>query len=336
MTFSTNQNRQFYVATVGGEAKTLFADDAVTQKAKVGTIGIKVADHGCDKGIYFIYKGADTTMKTDLINSKHIDFVKVTKAADMVTPFKSTKVSLDKDTKLLVGQDYILRIVFHQFYGMSDRDIYVKDAAVHVTSAMSNNAASFYKAMVASLNLAFSRELGGTKTSNPYLKFEAADDGITITEKAQPWRLGLESQQRVVFDVQPTTVYDGVSDVLWATVEGGGIKDNTPKKAAVKVGETGFGNGHQIADLEWFCMGERGDQYREIGYPNYIPTKYLVDPEKQYTVLDIHYHFIDSGVDSYHSEKELTIVSDDESVITTLADAFKKAAGLSDVTHAEP
>lgn len=330
MTFSTNQNRQFYVATVSGEAKTLFKDDATTQKAQVGTMGIKVVNGTCNKLAYFIYKGVESTSKTDIINLKHLDYIKLTKASDMVVPFKSVKVSLDTDTELILGQDYLLRIVFHQFYGRTDRDIYVKDAAVHVTSAMVKDVTKFYAAMVTALNMAFSRELGATKDSNPYLKFDKAADGITITEKEQPWRLGIESQQRVIFDVQPTTVYDGVSDFLWATVEGGGIKDVTPKKAAVKVGETGFGNGHQIADLEWFCMGERGDQYREIGFPNYIPTKYLVDPTKQYSVLDIHYHFKDSGVNSYNSEKEMTIVSTDDKVLSTLADALKKAAGITD------
>lgn len=339
MTFSTNQNRQFYVITENGtvgEAKTLFKDDETTKKAAVGTMGIKTMDNGCSKDIFFIYKGVDTTMRTDLINSKKIDYIKVTKAADMAMPLKSTKVSLDKNEELILGQDYVLRIVFKQFYGQSENDIYVKDVAVHVTSALKKNVAEFYKAMVNSLNLAFARELGATKKSNPYLDFKAEADGIVITEKPQPWRLGLESQKPVNFEVQPTTVYDGVSDILWATKEGGGIIDKTPKKAEIKVGENAIGNGHTIADLEWFCMGERGDQYREIGYPTYIPTKYLVDPEKEYNVLDIHYHFTDSGVNSYHSEKEITIVSSDEAKIKTLADLLKKAAGIEGAATVNP
>lgn len=56
-------------------------------------------------------------------------------------------------------------------------------------------------------------------------------------------------------------------------------------------------------------MGERGDQYRNMGWPNVIETKYLVDPTKQYDVLELHFAFTDSGVNSYRSEKDITIVA---------------------------
>ena len=62
-------------------------------------------------------------------------------------------------------------------------------------------------------------------------------------------------------------------------------------------------------------MGERGDQYREIGFPNYIPTTYLVDPSKEYNVLDLHFAFTDDGVNSYRSEKEITVVDTDGKAI---------------------
>ena len=67
-------------------------------------------------------------------------------------------------------------------------------------------------------------------------------------------------------------------------------------------------NGHNIADLEYFCMGERGDQYRNIGWPNVIKTKYLVDPEKKYNTIDIHYAYVGDGVSVQKSEKDITIV----------------------------
>ena len=67
-------------------------------------------------------------------------------------------------------------------------------------------------------------------------------------------------------------------------------------------------NGKIIADLEYFCMGERGDQYRNIGWPNVIKTKYLVDPEKKYNTIDIHYAYVGDGVSVQKSEKDITIV----------------------------
>ena len=322
--FSTNQVHQLYVANqvktvADAKAAKTFGDDA-----KAGDIAFRTVGKGNDKEIYFLYKGADTTMKTDRIPVCNLSYVKAIAAKDLRVPFKSQKVSLSANANggnLIAGQDYILRIELTHWVGMSENDQYFKEAAVHATSAM--DAAAFYKAMVNSLNLSFSREIGATKESNPYLDFKAEADGIVITEKAQPWHLGIESQEPVLFNAVSTTVYDGIDDVQWGTTV-----PTTPKVADVVPGTNGLGNGHQIADLEWFTMGERGDQYRMMGYPNYIPTTYLVDPSKEYNVLELHYAFTDEGTHSYRSEKDMTIVSADAAVINALVDSIKGATGL--------
>ena len=317
--FSTNQNRQFYVAT---EVAT-----SVTEASKAGAILAKTIDNGVNKELYFMVKGADTVLKSDRIQLKNLDYVKAIAAADMVTPLKSVLVALDANVnsgKPVIGQDYILRINFRQFYGMSDQDQYFKDVAVHATKEMNTTPSKFYEALVKAFNLSFSREVGATSESNPYLKFEASATGVTITEKEQSWTLGKEAQEPVYFDIVPTTIYVDGADEIWGTVT-----DKTPTKAKAVVGTTGVGNGKKIADLEWFCMGERGDQYREIGYPNNIDTKYLVDPTKQYNVLEIHYAFTDEGISSYNSEKDITIVSTDATVINALVKAINAATGLS-------
>ncbi len=318
-TFSVNQNRQFYVAT---EVAT-----AVTEASKSGAIQAKTIDNGVDKELYFLVKGADTVLKSDRIQLRNISYVKAVAAADMVTPLKSVLVALSADVnggKPVIGQDYVLRINFRQFYGMSDQDQYFKDVAVRATKEMYTTPSKFYEAVVKALNLSFSREVGATKDSNPYLSFSSSANGILITEKEQEWTLGKQAQEPVIFDIVPTTIYvDGV-DEIWGTVT-----DKTPTKAKAVVGSTGVGNGKKIADLEWFYMGERGDQYRQIGYPNNIDTKYLVDPTKQYNVLEIHYAFTDEGVNSYRSEKDITIVSEDASVINAMVKAINTATGLS-------
>ena len=308
--FSTNQNRQLYVAKA--------YNATVDETSAVGTIGgVKCINDGLDKELYFIYKGADTVMKSDRIQLKNLGYAKAIDAADMQTPMKKIELTLDPNINgglPVSAQDYILRINFRQFYGMSDQDQYFKDVAVHATASMT--AADFAQAMVDALNKGFSREVGATKTSNPYLDFSVSGDKIVIEEKPQPWRLGIQAQERVYFDVVPTTIYTGGDDVFW-----GVVTEVTPT--------TCLGNGKKIADLEWFCMGERGDQYRMMGYPNYIPTQYLVDPSKDYHVLELHFAFTDTGVNSYRSEKDITIVSDDKAVINSLIGAINSEAGLS-------
>lgn len=337
MTFSTNQNRQFYVATSVATAADFKPKDKNTAAAvdskKAGAIAAKAISNGTGKELYFLYKGMGTTLKSDRINVADIDYIKAVKAEKLRTPFKSLKVTLDPNAnggKLVANQDYVLRINLRQWIGMSEYDQYFKDAAVHVNADMVATPEKFFEAMKNALDLSFSREIGATRYSNPYLDFKAGVDSITITEKEQPWELGIEAQERVLFDVVPTTVYVpsdslcGGDDLIWGKVE--------PVKATDIVvsgtGKNGFGNGHQMADLEWFCMGERGDQYRMVGYPNYIPTKYMVDPSKEYNVLEIHYHFKDTGTTSYNSEKDMTIVSDTVETINGLIAAINTATGL--------
>lgn len=318
--FNTNQVHQFYVADA-------YSATVTEESAKATIGGVKVIDNGIEKELYFLYKGANTLLKSDLIQVKNMNYMKLVDAADMVIPMKSVKVVLDSNVNggaVVAGQDYILRIAFRQFFGMSDQDQYFKDVAVHATSAMVSSAQTFYTALKNALDLAFSREVGATKTSNPYLSFAASANGLTITEKPQDWVRGTMAQERIYFDVYPTTVYVQGDDVIW-----GVVTDETPAKASATVGTNAIGNGKQIADLEYFCMGERGDQYRMIGWPNHIPTEYLVDPEGQYYVLEIHYGFTDTGVNSYRTEKDITIVSKTKSVLESIKSGIEEALGIS-------
>lgn len=323
--FNTNQNRQLYVASA--------YNSSVTSASAVGTIGaVKAIADSIDKEFYFMYKGADTVLKSDRIQVKNLVYAKAFDAATMVVPLKSVEVALDSNVNSgnpVSGEDYVLRIQFRQFYGMSDEDLYIKDVVVHATAAMAATPSLFYTALANALNKAFSREIGATASSNPYLTFTAASTKVTITEKPQDWTLGIGAQERVYFDVFPTTIYVNYEDVIWGTVT-----DVTPAKANAVVGTNALGNGKQIADLEYFCMGERGDQYRMQGWPNYIPTKYLVDPTAQYHVLELHFAFTDTGVNSYRSEKDITVVfpTSAKSALNSFIGAINSAAGTSIAT----
>lgn len=320
---SLRQNRQFYVAN-----KLITGATALTNKGE-----IKVKSIGdIEKEVYFEVLGPDTVLKSDYIQVKNITAAKAIKAVDMETPMKKVLVTLDSSVNggaPVVGQDYILRINLRQFYGMSDQDQYFKDAAVRAVKGMT--ATQFYKAMEKALNLCFSREVGANAKSNPYLAFSSSTSGLVIEEKPQSWHLGTEAQERVYFDVVPTTIYCDGADLIW-----GSVAEQTPA--------TKIGNGKKIADLEYFLLGERGDQYRKIGWPNDVETVGMVDPDKTYDVFEIHYAFTDTGVNSYKSEKDITIAvptatktstdgdGADYTVINGIISAFNTATGLSVAT----
>ena len=324
MNYSVNQVRQLYVAKALKDPHVLASDAA-------GSIAVK--NDTAKNHLYFEYKGADNLMRSDLIDIKNILYAKATDADDMAHELKAVTVTLDSNVNggaPVAGQDYILRIAFKQYVGMSDEDQYFKYGMVHAYAGM--NADKFYKVLAQSIAKNFSREVvplikievhsaatkskggfdakgymevtpstkdtGATNSTNPYYNGTSAVvsdiDSIRITEVEQPWRLGVMAQTPVYFTVQPVAVMVNGNERIWATVTEG--TNGT------------IGNGKKIADLEYFCMGERGDIYRNIAWPHNIPTTYLVDPTIKYNVIDIHYAYVGSNENVQKSEKTITLV----------------------------
>lgn len=323
MNYSVNQVRQLYVAKVLKTPHVLASDAA-------GSIAVK--NDTAKNHLYFEYKGADNLMRSDLIDIKNILYAKATDADDMAHELKAVTVTLDSEVNAgapVAGQDYILRIVFKQYVGMSDEDQYFKYGMVHAYAGM--DADEFYKVLALSIAKNFSREVvplikievhskatkskggfdsngymvvtpttkdnGKSDTTNPYYATDTLVtdiDSIRITEVEQPWRLGVMAQTPVYFTVQPVAVMVNGDERIWATVTEG--TNGT------------IANGKKIADLEYFCMGERGDIYRGVGFPNNIPTTYLVDSTVKYNVIDIHYAYVGSNESVQKSEKTITLV----------------------------
>ena len=314
--FSTNQARQLYVVNLIKTELWDGTENAGTIKA----VSDKGADNSqADKYGYFQYKGADTVLRSDLINVDSILDARVTFAEEMAYDKKSVQVSLSSDVnggEPVPGQDYILRLIFRQYVGMSDEDQYQKYGMVHAHSSM--DASDFYKTLAISLAKNFSREvvplikielLGDLSAKTEVLPTTTKDSltgnytGVVITEVEQPWRLGVMAQTPVYFEVQSVPVRVDGDDLHWAefTWSTNGTIEN----------------GKKIADLEYFCMGERGDVYRGMNWPHNIPTTYLVDPSKKYNVIDIHYAYQGSNEAVQKSEKTLTLVFDaDNSTLT--------------------
>lgn len=346
-TFSTNQVRQLYVATAVKSPHVLASDAA-------GSIAVK--NDTAKNHLYFEYKGADNLMRSDLIDIKNILHAKATDFKDTAINLKSFTIALDANVNggsPVAGQDYILRIAFRQYVGMSDEDQYFKYGMVHAYAGM--DADVFYKVLALSIAKNFSREVvplikievhskatvskggfdsngymvvtpttkdnGKSDTTNPYYATDALVtdiDSIRITEVEQPWRLGVMAQTPVYFTVQPVAVMVNGDEKIWATVTEG--TNGT------------IGNGKKIADLEYFCMGERGDMYRGIGFPHNIVTTYLVDPTKTYYTFDIHYAYVGNNESVQKSEKDITIVCSDKTEFNKIVTAFNTATGLTIAT----
>ena len=119
--------------------------------------------------------------------------------------------------------------------------------------------------------------------------------GLIVEEAPQEWILGTFPQVPVNFTLMPDSIVVNGDDRIWGLVEKQASTNSIP-------------DGHKIADLEYFCMGERGDVYRMMGFPNVIRTKYLVDPDLKYNTIDIHYAYAGPNEAVQKSEKDITIV----------------------------
>ena len=118
----------------------------------------------------------------------------------------------------------------------------------------------------------------------------------------QPWVRGTKAAIVYPFTVTCKFITNNNDIVPWAK-----ITAVTPT--------TTIKNTKKIADLEYFCMGERGDWYRNVGWPHVIPTQYLVPADSTdaagYNVLTIHYKYIGGGDEaaSRLSVKDIQIAS---------------------------
>lgn len=289
MVGSTNQNRQMYVATA--------QKASVAKTDAAGTIAVK--SNTAKTEMYFNYVGADkTVMRSDLIKVDSIMYAKATKADALKLKLKSVKVSLADN--LIPGEDYILRINIQQAFGKGDDTTYQKFGAVRATSGMTPT--TFWTAMKQSLDRNFSKEL------TEWFTFEAAEDGLTITEVEQPWVAGKTPKENVHFDVVNCYIMDTGVEVEAFTI----AKPTYTLEAK---------NGHIIVDQEIFYMGERGDQYRDTNGLIKINTQYLADANKDYCTIDIHYAFVDSNEGVQKSEKDIYIVGE-QATITALITAI--------------
>lgn len=332
MVISINQVRQLYVA------KALKANTAALTTA--GDI-VPKADTA-KTTLYFQYMSPAGIVSSDKIDIANIISAKATSSDALAHKLVRYLVTLDADVAgaPVAGQNYILRLAFRQYIGLSEEDQYFKYGEVIARSGMT--ASDFYKKMAISLAKNLENKTESTPLVNIYLVSAAASstdvpvtsatkesdlaatdyNQIIIEETEQPWVLGMMPQAFIPFTPQSLTITVDGEEIIWGDVK---------KVASTKKVE----NGHNIADLEYFCMGARGDIYRGMGYPNIIKTTYLADPDAIYDTLDIHYFYTGSNESVQKSEKTITLIAVNDgshTAMNALIGAINTASGLTIAT----
>lgn len=321
---SDNQFRNLYVM------KTYKASESALEAVGDATLKVDTAKNA----MYLIYKDTEDNLTSDIIDLKNLLYVKSTKAADMARKLNSQSVTLNEDP--ISGQDYVLNVEVRNFVALGDDSTHIKFGAVHAVKGMTKS--DFYKAMALNLAKNLSREVSpilnvlltkndttdgeskvpvlvnGKMQNLAELKATESYTDIIIDEVEQPWRRGVAQVEPVNFNTTCGTVLVDGDDVIWGTVE---KEEGDP-----------VNNGKQIADMEWFYHGTRGDIYREATYPDNFEFKPLVDETKAYSTLDIHFAYVGPGVEVAKSERTITVVCADATELNKLITAIKTATGV--------
>lgn len=300
MVFSTNQAKHFYVLS---DKNTIAVKETADQK-----------------GIYFSYEGPGGTLRSDLIKKDKVQYAKLTEASKMEVQPKGIRIELDANVnggKPVIGQDYILTIIFKNYFGPDETHTYIKQAAVR---AFDDDASTFYKKLAISLARNFARDIVKpvkvVLVSEDAMPTEVTEKTklstltstyimIGLVEAEQPWTLGVEAQTPINFEVSFSPITFEGNERMWGTAfESAECTKNV-------LGGYPFKNSKKIADMEYFYAKERGDQYGNIGWPNVVKTTYVADPKlaSGYDVIDIHYSYVGANESVQMSEKDVTIAA---------------------------
>lgn len=332
MVISINQVRQLYVAKAvkANTAALTTAGDIVPKADTAKTT------------LYFQYMSPAGIVSSDKIDIANIISAKATSSDALAHKLVRYSVTLDADVSAtpVAGQNYILRLAFRQYIGLSEEDQYFKYGEVIARSGMT--ASDFYKKMAISLAKNLENKTESTPLVNIYLISAAAAstdvpvtsatkesdlaatdyNQIIIEETEQPWVLGMMPQAFIPFTPQFLTILVDGEERLW-----GVATKVTPTKTVP--------DGHLMADLEYFCMGARGDIYRGMGYPNVIKTTYLADPDAIYDTLDIHYFYTGSNESVQKSEKTITLIAVNDGKHTAMKALIAKINTVSGLNIAD-
>ena len=358
--FTANQVNHVYVAEGESAEVVTISSSTDVDKTKKGSIGVGTTPDG--KQVWFTHVGEGGIDRSDLIDKDKIQYINLTYANKMERKLKTIKVSVNAgatisgsgaSAKVIANVDYILKVKLAQVMCPSPTNEYWKFGAAH--SVTNSDVKTILRKIAVSLAKSMGNEAiqylkiyllaGSTETEVTPTTSEASLTGsytaILLKEQEGDWILGLKQQKPLNFTVEPSSVKDANGDeVFWAdTIDSngftktGGVEpvDGVETMAANIPAAAGtVENGKLCADLEYFWHGERGDRYRMSGYPNYVPTKYMVDPTQKYDVLSIHYSYVGSNHAVQMSEKDLTFIIK-PSLTAGFLDKVKTATGITNV-----
>jgi hypothetical protein len=227
---------------------------------------------------------------------ENVEWAKFTKSTALKTKAKKMTVTFAGD--VVIGEDYAVKVSYPEVGGAGVESWTTKTAVAHAGKGATK------ETVIAELIAQLTKILGVDEV----LTVAPAEGGFAITANVAnvKYERGIRPIAIPDFNVTVNQITDEGELTNWATFK-------------VESVDTGLASGYKLADMEYFAMGERGDEYRMAAYPNHIITDYKIDPTKTYGVYNVHYSYNGYNTQSHKSEKDL--------VIAVLNDAALNAEG---------
>lgn len=323
MNFSTNQVMQLFVLANGETAEV---------------VKIKTPDGSAVRGyIVQIKKGEEVIDTTDIIDAKNILSVTEALAKSETEQLKRKGLLVKLNNAVnegapAAGEEYVMTLVFR---GYGEEDTMFKKA--YAKAGKGETAEKLLQKLAASLlenkdvectPLYELRTTAGAEITKANLSTITAA-GFYIVEPVPYWSLARFSESLMNIDVQTApVVIDYIEENEWL---------DSYKFAPVELATVpAIPNTHKVADLEYFCKGERGTSNALVGWPDTPGYEAKVDPKstKGYDILTVHCAFVGANASNQKSEKDLVFVT--EGGATTLAEQLTNIkTGIADTTVGE-
>ena len=327
-TFSINQVTHLFAAVGNVSAASgNFLKDADVQSMNLGDIIIG-NPHGVapDKvNLWVAQKGHGGIVRSDVVKPSNICWIRAVHASAMQDTPKILTISLDSNVNSgnpIVGQDYILSLTVDGVLSPSQEDKFIVHACARAFA--NDTAAALMGRIQDSLDKSVKRMFGDYAP----VAVTLSGSNIVLTEQFPYWEAGKFQYRRPNFFVNVGTVTDQNTslEVVWGQV-------------AESAG-TPFANGAKVADLEYFALGARGSEERNMGWPYNIETKGFLPvagtpiEQQAYDLVVVHYFYAGANTNNQKSERDLVIAcphTEEHPVITavlTQVSAVLTAAGV--------
>lgn len=288
--------------SINGVRNLIVANAYNTGGTAAGTVtGIKSA--GTQMWVEYI-NATGQKVRTDAIDTGKIRYAK---------SIEGQKRILRKDlltiSTVTAGKNYALRVLFRAWGSGSAEDTYMKYIGPY-TAESGDSAEDIVDGLIELAETNFAVE------ADSYFTFAREGSGasskLVITEVAQPWVIGKKQGRPLDYTIFLQPIADSVA---WGSI------------TTRFVGTQGKGDGKVAADMEYFYLGERGDIYRNVGFPDNFDTTYLVDKTAVYDIIELAFYSTEEGTSPQASEKQLTILCKQSGTAASSHDIQRSISG---------